>query len=78
MEKNSESPGPPVYAGHCPVLYEAILGYVDYPADAVVVDATLGLAGHSLGLAERLGPGRFAGRAGCRFGESGFGARAFV
>ncbi len=56
MEKNSESPGPPVYAGHCPVLYEAILGYVDYPADAVVVDATLGLAGHSLGLAKRLGP----------------------
>jgi 16S rRNA (cytosine1402-N4)-methyltransferase len=39
---------------HTPVLLEKLLGLLSYSADAVVVDATVGHAGHALALAERL------------------------
>jgi 16S rRNA (cytosine1402-N4)-methyltransferase len=41
--------------GHVPVLWEPLLGLLEYGPDAVVVDATIGLAGHASLLAGRLG-----------------------
>ena len=40
---------------HVPVLSEAVLEYLDVRPGAVVVDATLGLAGHASAIARRLG-----------------------
>ena len=41
---------------HIPVLAEVLAGHLTFSPDAVVVDATLGQAGHSLQLGRRLGP----------------------
>jgi 16S rRNA (cytosine1402-N4)-methyltransferase len=40
---------------HVPVLSEAVLQYLDVRPGAVIVDATLGLAGHASAIARRLG-----------------------
>jgi len=40
---------------HVPVLLEEVLEYLNVRPGGVVVDATLGLAGHSLEIAKRLG-----------------------
>ncbi len=40
---------------HVPVLLEEVLDYLNVRPGGVVVDATLGLAGHSLEIAKRLG-----------------------
>jgi len=40
---------------HVPVLLEEVLEYLNVRPDGVVVDATLGLAGHSSEIAKRLG-----------------------
>jgi 16S rRNA (cytosine1402-N4)-methyltransferase len=40
---------------HVPVLFEEALEYLDVRPGGVYVDATLGLAGHSAGIARRLG-----------------------
>ena len=39
---------------HTPVLCESLLRLLSYPADAIVVDATVGQAGHAMLLGERL------------------------
>ena len=41
---------------HVPVLLEASLEYLNVRPGGVVVDATLGLGGHSAAIARRLGP----------------------
>jgi len=41
---------------HVPVLLEASLEYLNVRSGGVVVDATLGLGGHSVEIARRLGP----------------------
>jgi 16S rRNA (cytosine1402-N4)-methyltransferase len=41
---------------HVPVLLEASLEYLNVRAGGVIVDATLGLGGHSSAIARRLGP----------------------
>jgi 16S rRNA (cytosine1402-N4)-methyltransferase len=41
---------------HVPVLLEASLEYLNVRAGGVIVDATLGLGGHSAAIARRLGP----------------------
>jgi 16S rRNA (cytosine1402-N4)-methyltransferase len=47
---------------HVPVLSEAVLQYLDVRPGAVIVDATLGLAGHASAIARRLGgTGRLIG-----------------
>ena len=47
---------------HVPVLLEESLEYLQVPPGGVVVDATLGLAGHSAEIAKRLGgKGRLIG-----------------
>ena len=47
---------------HVPVLFEEVLEYLNVRPGGVYVDATLGLAGHSAGIARRLGPkGRLIG-----------------
>jgi len=40
---------------HVPVLYDAVMEYLNVRPGGVVVDATLGLGGHSAGIAKRLG-----------------------
>ncbi len=40
---------------HVPVLSEAVLQYLDVRPGAVIVDATLGLAGHASAIARKLG-----------------------
>jgi 16S rRNA (cytosine1402-N4)-methyltransferase len=44
-----------VKPGHLPVLLEEVLQYLDVRAGQTVVDATLGLAGHSSEIARKLG-----------------------
>ncbi len=41
---------------HAAVLLDTVMGALAYGPDAVVVDATVGQAGHALALASRLGP----------------------
>ena len=41
---------------HQPVLLGAVLDLLNPPADGIVIDATIGQAGHAAALAERLGP----------------------
>ena len=41
---------------HVPVLLEPILDILEFPDDATIIDCTLGQAGHSVALAQRLGP----------------------
>ena len=48
---NSISP-----AGHIPVLLSPILDILQFPEDGTIIDCTLGQAGHSVALAEKLGP----------------------
>ena len=40
---------------HVPVLFDEVLHYLNVRPGGVVVDATMGLAGHSAGMARRLG-----------------------
>ena len=40
---------------HVPVLFDDVMGYLNVRPGGVVVDATMGLAGHSAGIAKRLG-----------------------
>ncbi len=40
---------------HVPVLFDEVLQYLDVQPGGVVADATLGLGGHSAGIARRLG-----------------------
>ena len=40
---------------HLPVLCDVVLGLLEYPADAIIVDATVGQGGHAAPMAERLG-----------------------
>ena len=40
---------------HVPVLYDEVMEYLNVRPGGVVVDATLGLGGHSAGIAKRLG-----------------------
>ena len=42
---------------HVPVLFEEVLNFLNVRPGGVVVDATMGLAGHSAGIARRLGGG---------------------
>lgn len=46
-------------AVHTPVLVEPLLRLLSYPADGVLVDATVGQGGHGRVLGERLGPEGF-------------------
>ncbi|MBN1764885.1 MAG: 16S rRNA (cytosine(1402)-N(4))-methyltransferase RsmH [Sedimentisphaerales bacterium] len=39
---------------HIPVLQENVLNVLQFPADAIVVDATIGQAGHALALGQQL------------------------
>ena len=41
---------------HLPVLCDVVLKLLDYPDDAIIVDATVGQGGHAVPMAQRLGP----------------------
>jgi 16S rRNA (cytosine1402-N4)-methyltransferase len=41
---------------HVPVLFDEVMQYLNVQPGGVIADATLGLAGHSAGIARRLGP----------------------
>lgn len=46
---------------HIPVLFDEVIDGLDIKPDGVYVDCTLGFAGHSSGIAERLTSGRLIG-----------------
>ncbi|MBX9653500.1 16S rRNA (cytosine(1402)-N(4))-methyltransferase RsmH [bacterium] len=54
MDEETESTTPP--AGHIPVLLNEVLTLLDIQPGQTIVDATVGLGGHSREIAERLGP----------------------
>src|SRR4051812_5794578 len=41
---------------HVPVLFDEVLDFLNVRRGGVIADATLGLGGHSAGIARRLGP----------------------
>ena len=41
---------------HVPVLYDEVMKGLDVKSGGTYIDGTLGGAGHSLGICERLGP----------------------
>ena len=43
---------------HVPVLFDEVLEYLNVRPGGVYVDATLGLGGHSAGIAEKAGRSR--------------------
>lgn len=54
MDEETESTTPP--AGHIPVLLNEVLTLLDIQPGQTIVDATVGLGGHSREIAKRLGP----------------------
>lgn len=54
MDEETESTTPP--AGHIPVLLSEVLTLLDIQPGQTIVDATIGLGGHSREIAKRLGP----------------------
>lgn len=60
--RRSQSSSDPVASGHRPVLLHEVLEYLTIPGSGVVVDGTLGGAGHASALAAQLGSkGTFVG-----------------
>ncbi len=54
--QGSDSENDNYQAGHIPVLLEPILDILQFPENGTIIDCTLGQAGHSVALGQRLGP----------------------